>query len=139
MTLLPLFAQMKEKPYQDYLARTPLRKHFFKKMGRTGFSREDFDDSLEQLKSAARRMAGALRSGPWIMGAQFTLADICLIPTIDRLVDLGLAKLWEKEFPEVTEWYARVRTRPSFVQTFSPTSRLSERYKVAEWNALFSF
>lgn len=136
MTLLPLFARMKEEDYQDYLAKTPLRKHFMQKMGRTGFTRKDYDEALEKLGGTLARMADALRTGPWLLGDQFTLADICLLPTIDRLNDLGLSDLWEEDFTEVAEWYARARNRPSFAKAYFRGSRLSERYKVAEWNAL---
>jgi glutathione S-transferase len=136
MTLLPLFARMKEEDYQDYLAKTPLRKHFLQKMGRAGFSRQDYDEAIERLTGATRRAAGALKGGPWLLGQQFTLADICLLPSIDRLNDLGLSHIWERDYPEVTEWYERAQQRPSFAKTYFKGTRLSERYKVAEWNAM---
>jgi glutathione S-transferase len=136
MTLLPLFARMAESDYQDYLRRTPLRKHFMKRMGRSGFTREDFDEALEKLTTSIRRAAIALERGPWLLGGQFTLADICLLPSIDRLNDLGLSGLWESEFPAVGQWYERARLRPSFDMTYFKGTRLSERFKVAKWNAM---
>jgi glutathione S-transferase len=136
MTLLPLFARMPEPDYQDYLQRTPLRKHFMQRMGRSGFTRQDYNEAIEKLMTTVRRMALALEEGPWLLGSEFTLADICLLPTVDRLNDLGLSKLWENEFPSVGRWYERARSRPSFSKTFFPGTRLSERYKVAKWNAM---
>jgi glutathione S-transferase len=136
MTILPIFANMNEEDYQDYLARTPLRKHFMQKMGRKGFPRQEYDAAVERLKGTMRRMAGALCAGPWLLGTQFSLVDICLVPTIDRLVDLGLADIWDCDFPEVTDWFERVRARPSFSATYFDGTRLSERFKVATWNAM---
>ena len=51
-------------------------------MGREGSSPEEEDAAIEKLRETLRRMERALEAGPWIMGQQFTLADIGLIPTI---------------------------------------------------------
>jgi glutathione S-transferase len=138
MTLLRHFARIPEQEFEAWTAQSPLRKHFLQRMGRTGFSRRDYDDALEQLQGTLRRMAEALQSGPWLLGGQFTLADICLIPTIDRLADLGLASLWQSDHPQVADWYARVRQRPSFARTYFPGTRLSEEFKIGAWSALCS-
>lgn len=52
--------------------------------------------------------------GPWICGDQFTLADICLAPILDRIEYLDRSFLWA-ELPGVTAWYALVKQRPSFM------------------------
>ena len=59
------------------------------------------------------------------MGAQFTLADIVIVPTIDRLDDLGLARMWD-DYRGVARWYERVKSRPSFATAFYPGSRISQ-------------
>jgi glutathione S-transferase len=103
----------------------PLRKHFYRRMGPEGFSSEEIEASLDQLDLTLRRMEAALAEGPWLMGAQFTLADIVVIPTIDRIDDLGLAHLWAR-YPAVADWYERVKLRPSFAAAFYPGSRISQ-------------
>ena len=103
----------------------PLRKHFYRKMGKTGFSPEDVEASLEQLDLTLRRMQEALAKGPWLMGEQFSLADIVVMPTIDRLDDLGMSHMWNG-YPGVAGWYARIRSRPSYVAAFYPGSRISQ-------------
>ena len=60
------------------------------------------------------------------MGAQFTLADVLVMPSIDRMADLGLAHVWEGKYPRVSEWYARLQQRPAFKATYYPGSRVSE-------------
>jgi len=104
----------------------PIRKHFYRRMGTTGFKKEDVEASLEQLRNTARRMNDALAKGPWLIGAQYTLADIIVAPLIDRMADLGYADLWENDFPRVTEWYERMQARPAFQATFYPGTRMSE-------------
>ncbi len=64
--------------------------------------------------------------GPWLMGAQFTLADVLVMPTIDRMADLGLSTIWEGQYPRVGEWYERLQARPAFQATYYPGSRVSD-------------
>lgn len=59
----------------------------------------------EQLKSA----------GPWLMGAQFTLADIVLAPFFTRVSDLQYLTIFLEERPHVTDWWGRIQQRPSFI------------------------
>ena len=41
-----------------------------------------------------RRMDEAIaKNGPWLMGEQFTLADVLVMPSIDRMADLGSRRM----------------------------------------------
>lgn len=100
----------------------PLRKHFYQKMSRHGFSQQEFDQALERLRQTLERMARALETSPWIASDSFGIADISLLPTIVRLEDLRLSHLWA-DLPAVANWYARCQTRPSFAQVFYPAAR----------------
>jgi len=52
--------------------------------------------------------------GPWILGANPSLADISLMPFAARLDYLGLLDLWIKDRPHVKDWWALAREWPSF-------------------------
>jgi glutathione S-transferase len=52
--------------------------------------------------------------GPWILGANPTLADINLMPYAARLDYLGLLDLWIKNRPHVRAWWTAAREWPSF-------------------------
>lgn len=108
----------------------PLRKGFYREMGRTGFDDAKVEASLERLHQALLRAEAALAAGPWLLGDGFSLADILLIPTVVRMEDLGLAPLW-RELPGVAGWYARVQARASFAQAFYPGSRLDAAFSWA--------
>lgn len=105
-----------------------VRKAFFQRMGSPlGFSKEDIDRSLEQLGETCKRMDDAIQKrGPWLLGQQLTLADVLVMPAIDRMNDLGLSHLWEGRYPRVSEWYARLQTLPAFRSTYYAGSRVSE-------------
>ena len=66
--------------------------------------------------------------GPWLMGKQFTLADIAVAPLIDRQEDLGLEFLWEENHPGVADWLRRIQVRPAYREAFYHGCRLSEIY-----------
>ncbi len=53
-------------------------------------------------------------TGPWILGANPSLADIYLMPLTARLDYLGLLDLWIKDQPHVKDWWALAREWPSF-------------------------
>lgn len=108
----------------------PIRKHFYYRMGPEGFAHSEVAASLEQLDLTLRRMEQALADGAWLMGAAFTLADIVVIPSIDRMNDLGLAAMWQGRYPRVDDWYDRFQARSSFTKAFAPGTRLSEGMKI---------
>lgn len=104
-----------------------VRKEMFQRMGKpTGFARKEVDIALGQLDDTCARMQAAFENGPWLMGAQFTLADVLVIPAIDRMADLGLSHIWEENHPLVGAWYERFQQRPSFAATFYKGSRVSD-------------
>jgi glutathione S-transferase len=53
-------------------------------------------------------------TGPWVLGASVSLADINLMPFAARLDYLGLLDLWIKNRPCVAAWWALAREWPSF-------------------------
>ncbi len=110
----------------------PVRKELFERMGSPkGFSKAAIDKSLGELSETCRRMDEAIaKQGPWLMGEQFTLADVLVMPSIDRMADLGLATIWEGKYRHVAAWYERLRARPAFKATYYPGSRVSDFLKL---------
>jgi len=122
------FREMDPAEFERIAAAKPLRKHFFRKFARTGFSQEMLDEAEERVALTVSRMDKALQEGPWLCGERITLADFCMLPLIDRADDLGLGHLWAGR-PAVTDWYARMRARPSYSKAFYFGARLSEQYE----------
>jgi len=52
--------------------------------------------------------------GPWIMGEQFTLADLDLAPFVARLDGLKLVDPWLENRPHARAWWRALKSRPSF-------------------------
>jgi glutathione S-transferase len=116
------WSQMSDAEFDRYTNRLPLRKHFYRRMGRHGFPNEDIQASLDQLEMSLERMERALEQTAWLAGDQLTLADIAMIPIVVRMEDLGLSDMWD-ELPRTADWYARAQARPSFSAAFYSGSR----------------
>ena len=116
------YEKMAQEEFDAQVAKRTVRKHFYRNMGRGGSSPEEERASIERLRETIMRMDRALANGPWMIGEQFTLADIALVPTVVRMSDIGLADAWSGK-PRVADWFARVQARPSFAKSFYPGSR----------------
>jgi glutathione S-transferase len=121
-----LWANMSKEEFESLNAKRTIRKHFYAHLGRDGSSAEEEARSVELLRETVVRMDRALADGPWMVGDQFTLADIALVPTLVRMVDIGLASVWH-DLPRVAAWLDRVEKRPAFSQAFYPGSRFGAR------------
>jgi glutathione S-transferase len=127
MGFLPRYEGLNVDQFKNTFADIrPIRKHFYLRMGPSGFKNEEIEASLEQIKKTCLRMDKALEDGPWLLGKQLTLADVIVCPLIDRMKDLGFDDIWNSEFPRVQDWYERFQLRDSFKKTFYPKSRMSE-------------
>ncbi|WP_375174681.1 glutathione S-transferase family protein [Pseudooceanicola sp.] len=110
---------------KDTKART-LRKTFYEEMGRDGFSDAREAESLERLRETVTRMDGALADKDWLCGP-LTLADFCVVPTIDRMRDLGLAPIWD-DLPNFARWWTAMQDRPAYRATYYEGTRVSDIY-----------
>ena len=71
-----------------------------------------------------RRVSATLEDGrPYLLGERCSIADIVLLPSVVRMVDLGLDNLWDG-LPGVANWLAQMQARPSFAQAYYPGTRL---------------
>jgi glutathione S-transferase len=127
MGFLPRFEGLDRKTFEaEQSDIRPLRKQFYRRMGTQGFRREDVEASIDQITNTCKRMDAALANGPWLMGDQYSLADIIVAPLIDRMNDLGFSYVWMADMPRVQDWYERMQARPAFQATFYKGSRMSE-------------
>ncbi|MBL8380644.1 MAG: glutathione S-transferase family protein [Burkholderiales bacterium] len=123
---LPRFEQLSDADFDAAAQARPLRKHFYKRMGKGGFSDADLTVAYDGFRQTAERMDAALEGQAWLLaGDRPSVADCCVAPLYDRMDDLGLADLW-RGAPHVAAWLARFRARPSWSATFYPGARLSD-------------
>jgi glutathione S-transferase len=124
-----LRTDLSDQELEDEANRRPLRKGFYREMGRDGFNDARYEASLAQLQQTITRMEQALTTSRFLCGDDLTLADICVIPTVDRMRDIGLGDMLN-DARCVGRWWSEVEQRESFTNTFHPGTRVSERYEV---------
>lgn len=122
---LARFKAMSEEEYAAFRDQNTLRREFFMRLNRTGFSDAEYDNSIRQLEMTVERIDKALEGGPWLIGAQYTIADICVAPLFQRMEDLGMSDLWA-DYPRVTDWFERLKARPAYRTAFYEGSRLTD-------------
>ena len=129
LAFLPRFAAMSEEAFKAFAESKPLRREFMLAMGRTGFPQKDMDEALARLRRTYERMDAeiAKSGGPWLLGADISLADVMLMPAIVRMADLGRAADW-RDMPRVEHWYEAIAAHPAFAKTYYPGSLLTERF-----------
>ena len=113
--------------FDDAASKRTLRAGFYRKMNSgAGFDAAEVAESESQLQQTIDKAEGVLQGQPWLTGERFGIADCGLVPTVDRMDDLGMASAWADR-PAFRDWLERVHARPSFVAAFFAGSRLSER------------
>ena len=70
-------------------------------------------DALRAYDGALARMEAKLAEGPWLMGAQYTLADVAMTPYVTRLAHLHFDGMWARR-PRLAAWHARIQARPNY-------------------------
>jgi glutathione S-transferase len=100
---------------QETLGRIPLteRRERWAKVARGGFGESDLDAGRKAATLIVTRMETGLGAGPWLMGEQYTLADIDLIPFVDRYAEFYPDLINTSAAPKLTAWLARMRERPA--------------------------
>ena len=129
LAFLPHFAAMSEEEFVAFAESKPLRKEFMLAMGRKGFREPELKAALDRLARTLDRMDAEIANsgGPWLLGKKPTLADICVMPTIVRMADLGLDTMWA-DLPRIARWYEMIRAHPAYQPTYYFGSLLTERF-----------
>lgn len=123
------FVEMNEGDFKRLAASKPLRDTFLGEMDKDkGFTEEKIKQAEQSVRKTVLRMESALKDRPFLLGERVTLADICVLPLLVRMEDLGYQRLWA-DLPGVQNWLERMRARPSYKKAFYPGSLLSEQYE----------
>ena len=109
----------------DVLARIPLmeRRNVINKISRGGgFTDDDFASAREKAGFIVGRAEQALEAGPYLAGSTYSLADINMIPFMDRYRErVGPDLFTEKLHPRLCDWCDRILARPAVIATWANT------------------
>jgi glutathione S-transferase len=119
-----IISRLPPQDYQAFLSSTPShsvtpRWHQRKKEIVTlGFEAPGLGDKYRLYDDYLGKMEQALADRRWLAGDTFSLADISVAPYVNRLDMLGMSALWEASRPRVTDWFTRIKARPTFKPAF---------------------
>jgi glutathione S-transferase len=76
-----------------------------------GFPKEEIDSELKLQHDEFVALDAALNDREWLVGDQFSLADVAWIPNVRRL---DIIQYPFDRHPNLADWYERVKARPSY-------------------------
>lgn len=100
-----------QKKYDDLQQNDDLKRFHAKHAGSKAFGEEDIAKSKKMLEECFTKLENALDGRKWIMGDQFTLADISWIPL--HFVLLGCGYPFEP-YPNISRWASASREKESY-------------------------
>lgn len=100
------------------VASTPMpeRREQWRRVAREPYTAAEMMRAAEMLRHMLGQMETDLARGPWLAGAEFSLADINMSPYAVRFDELAEHGIGLREFPRVSDWWQRVQARPAFVR-----------------------
>jgi len=116
----PAARALSDEDLKQVLARIPTheRRERWARVARDGVPQEDIEQCYVQMDRILTQAEQALARGPWLAGETYSLADIAMIPFIDRTHNLRPDLCGPQRYPGVAEWYRRLRARPAFARAF---------------------
>jgi glutathione S-transferase len=77
----------------------------------------DDPEAAQALRTYDRFLADLdtqLQATPYLAGDRFSLAEVGVIPYVNRLDMLNLSRLWTAARPSLARWWEGIKARPSF-------------------------
>jgi glutathione S-transferase len=122
ISLQPGASQWSDAQLKEKLDRIPTaeRREAWIRIARKPYTEEEKSSALSKLLALLDKMEEMLAEGTpasaWLMGQQYTLADVAATPFIARIAELAPDALSATRCPRVIDWWARTQQRPAFTE-----------------------
>ena len=93
--------------------RDPVKRQRKREWIELGIEAPSAREAVIEFEKTLADMEQALTGTPWLAGDAYSLADVGMMPYLNRLSMLHMEAFWAGR-PRVADWFARVRARPSF-------------------------
>ena len=116
MVMREALMEKSEDERQAILERIPEkpRRERQKRLVKHGLDAPDVGDAVRIYRKTILDMEEALAENAWVVSDEFSLADVCLAPYFQTLVQFDWTALYEDDCPAVTDWVARCQARASY-------------------------
>jgi glutathione S-transferase len=100
----------------------PVREHLYRSAVDQGVASPFAFRAIASYELMARDLEKRLaRTGEWIAGGRYSLAETAITPYFARAEYLGLLDLWTGDRPAVSAWWQRIKKRPSYGAVIADT------------------
>ncbi len=116
MVMRDALMEKPEEERQAILERIPEkpRRERQKRLVKFGLDAPDVADAVRTYRKTILDMEKALSEHAWVVGDQFTLADACLAPYFQTLLQFDWTALYDRDCPNVARWFESNQQRSSF-------------------------
>jgi glutathione S-transferase len=101
-----------------------------------GVKAPQFAGAVERMSKFLDDMEATLSESKWLVGDQYTLADVCVIPYVFRLENARMDGFWcDGRRPQVERWMNDLKARPTFdtaIQDWLPKELLGALHAFGE-------
>ena len=91
----------------------PIKRERRRDVIENGLDSQFFKVAISRMLQLYDDMEAQLAEHPWLVGAEYTIADASFTPYVVRLEHLDIMELLSRH-PKVLDWYSRLKARPSF-------------------------
>lgn len=131
----PMVRSKSPEDLERLIARIPTeeRRVSWRHASQQSFTEDQLADAQTKVVSYTRQLDHVLRDSPWLVGDQFTLADILTFANFYSLPLSNPAACPEEEVPHFIDWLRRIYARPATLRTFALARSIGRRgFEVAE-------
>lgn len=121
----PVLAKLSADEYEKMIAQVPTdeRREQWRKAADNSFSAHDHEKARASAKRIVEKIEAGVGDGPWLMGQAYTLADIDLLPYVDRIALYFPDILGpDADTPRTLAWLERMRERPAVKESYTPSA-----------------
>ncbi len=84
-----------------------------------GFNAPGAAETVKRYDAYLAKMESALDGKAWLLGDDFSIADVSMTPYVNRLAAMSMSGMWENgRMPNVERWFEAVQQRPAFKPSF---------------------
>lgn len=137
MVMRPKLMEKSEEERQALLEQIPEkpRRERQKRLVKFGLDAPDVADAVKTYRKTVLDMEQALGETRWMVSDEFSLADLCLAPYFQTLLQFGWTAIYDRGCPRVTDWFARCQERASYqigVADDFPAQLMAELQEIGE-------
>jgi glutathione S-transferase len=106
--------------FEAKVARIPLKEQRdkWRESAAQVWTEEQLEDWRRRVRTSIQRMEKGMK-GPWMLGEQFTLADVSLFAMLIRMPERYSEVVNDRDSPRVIGWYQRIMERPAVKVTLA--------------------